>query len=209
MICAIILAAGQSKRMGVQKLLLPFGGKTVIVHIVDQLTASSVDEVYVVVGCQGKQVSEGLSGRPVSIVNNSNYKSGMLSSVRCGLHAISQQCKAVLVALGDQPSVTTKLIDRMLQNFASTEKQILVPLYDGKRGHPIIFSAAYRDEILTHYDDIGLRGLLYAHKEDIFELPVKTSGVLWDMDCPEDYRRELTLFEEENRENLPLEDQEK
>jgi molybdenum cofactor cytidylyltransferase len=209
MICAIVLAAGRSRRMGVQKLLLPFGGKTVIAHIVDQLTASSVDEVYVVVGYQGKQVSEGLSGRPVSIVNNSNYKSGMLSSVRCGLHAISQQCKAVLVALGDQPSVTMKLIDRMLQNFASTEKQILVPLYDGKRGHPIICSAVYRDEILTHYNDIGLRGLLHAHNEDIFELSVETSGVLSDMDLPEDYRRELALFKAKAEGDIPLDDRKK
>ncbi len=206
MICAIVLAAGQSRRMGVQKLLLPFGSKTVITHIVDQLTASSVDKVYVVVGCQGERVNRELSSRPVSIINNSNYKSGMLSSVRCGLHAISQQCRAVLIALGDQPSVTTKLIDQMLKSFASNEKQILIPLYDGKRGHPIIFSAAYRKEILTHYDNVGLRGLLYAHKEDIFELPVTTSGVLSDMDCPEDYQRELTLFEEKNEENLPLED---
>lgn len=197
MICAIVLAAGQSERMGAQKLLLPFGGKTVIAHIVEQITASSVDEVYVVVGYQWKQVSEGLSGSAFSIVKNSNYKSGMLSSVRCGLKAIPQECKAVLVALGDQPSITTKLIDNMLQNFSSTEKQILVPIYDGKRGHPIIFSAVYRDEILTHYDDIGLRGLLYAHKGDVFELPVASSGVLSDMDCPEDYQRELTLFEEE------------
>ncbi len=209
MICAIVLAAGQSRRMGVQKLLLPFGGKTVIAHIIDQLAASSVDEVYIVVGCQGKQVSEGLSGRPVSIVNNSNYKSGMLSSVRCGLSAISQQCRTILVALGDQPSITTKLIDQLLQNFASNEKQILVPLYDGRRGHPIIFSTTYRDEILTHYNDIGLRGLLHAHKEDIFELPVKTSGVLSDMDCPQDYQRELTLFEKKAGDNLPLKDKEK
>ncbi len=209
MICAIVLAAGQSRRMGIQKLLLPFGGKTVIAHIIDQLAASSVDEVYIVVGCQGKQVSEGLSGRPVSIVNNSNYKSGMLSSVRCGLNAISRQCETILVALGDQPSITTKLIDQLLQNFASNEKQILVPLYDGRRGHPIIFSAVYRDEILTHYNDIGLRGLLHAHKEDIFELPVKTSGVLSDMDYPQDYQRELTLFKKKAADNLPLDDQEK
>ncbi len=209
MICAIVLAAGQSKRMGVQKLLLPFGGKTVIAHIVEQLTASSVDEVHVVVGCHGKQVSEGLSGRPVSIVNNSSYKSGMLSSVRCGLRAVSQQCRAVLVALGDQPSVTTKLIDQMLQKYDSTEKQILVPLYNGKRGHPVIFSAAYCDEILTHYDSVGLRGLLYAHEEDIFELPVETSGVLSDMDYPQDYQRELTVLEEKAGESLPPEDQKK
>jgi len=209
MICAIVLAAGLSRRMGVQKLLLPFGSKTVIAHIVDQLTASSVDEVQVVVGCQGKRVSRELSGRPVSIVNNSNYKSGMLSSVRCGLHAITQQCRVVLVVLGDQPSVTTKLIDQMLQTFASTEKQILVPLYNGKRGHPIVFSATYSKEILTHYDNVGLRGLLYAHKEDIFELPVKTSGVLSDMDCPQDYQRELALLKEKNGENTFLEDQAK
>jgi molybdenum cofactor cytidylyltransferase len=209
MICAIVLAAGQSKRMGVQKLLLPFGGRTVIAHIVEQLTASSVDKVHVVVGCQGKQVSRELSGRPVSIVNNSNYKSGMLSSVRCGLRAISQQCRVVLVTLGDQPSVTTKLIDEMLQKYDSTEKQILVPLYNGKRGHPVIFSAAYRDEILTHYDDVGLRGLLHAHEEDIFELPVKTSGVLSDMDYMQDYKQELNLFEQKISEKFPLEDQKK
>ena len=202
MICAIVLAAGQSRRMGVQKLLLPFGSKTVITHIVDQLTASSVDEVHVVVGCQGKRVSRELSGRPVSIVNNSNFKSGMLSSVRCGLHAITQQCRAVLVVLGDQPSVTTKLIDQMLQTFASTEKRILMPLYQGKRGHPIMFSAAYREEIMTHYDDVGLRGLLYAHKDDIYELPVTTSGVLSDMDYPEDYRRELAIIRRNNQRKI-------
>jgi molybdenum cofactor cytidylyltransferase len=195
--------------MGVQKLLLPFGSETVIAHIVDQLTASSVDEVHVVVGCHGKQVSRELSDRPVSIVNNSNYKTGMLSSVRCGLNVIARQCKAVLVALGDQPSVTTKLIDQMLQTFASTEKQILVPLYQGKRGHPIIFSAAFRDEILTHYDNVGLRGLLYANKDDIFELSVTASGVLSDMDYPQDYQRELALLKEKNEENAPFEDQAK
>lgn len=191
MICAIVLAAGQSKRMGVQKLLLPFGGKTVISHIVDQLIESSVDEIYVVIGCQAERISSELSDRSVSLVNNHNYKSGMLSSVRCGLNAIPQQCKTVLVALGDQPSITSRLIDQMLQTFASTERQILVPLYDNKRGHPIIFSSAYRDEILTQYDDIGLRGLLRTHKDDIFELPVQTPGVLSDMDYPEDYQREL------------------
>ena len=209
MICAIVLAAGRSRRMGVQKLLLPFGSKTVIAHIVDQLTASSVDEVHVVVGCQGKRVSRVLSGRPVSIVNNSNYKSGMLSSVHCGLGAMAQQCKAVVVVLGDQPSITTKLINQMLQTFASTEKQILMPLYQGKRGHPLMFSAAYREEILTHYDNVGLRGLLYAHKDDIFELSVTASGILSDMDYPEDYQRELALLKEKNEENISFEDQAK
>ena len=140
MICAVVLAAGYSSRMGRQKLLLPFGGKTVIAHIVDQILASSVKEIYVVVGHQGKRIEQELSKRPVSIVHNPNYKSGMLSSVRCGLCAVPQQCMAILVVLGDQTSVTTALVDRMIQSFAATEKRILIPLYQGRRGHPILFS---------------------------------------------------------------------
>lgn len=200
MICAIVLAAGCSRRMGAQKLLLPFGGKTVIAHIVDQLLASTVDEVHVVVGYRAKRIGKELSGRPVSIVKNSNYKSGMLSSVRCGLAALPQQCKAVLVALGDQPSITSRLIDQMLQSFAATEEQILVPLYRGKRGHPILLSELYRREILNDYDSVGLRGLLHAHPDDVLELTVSTGAVLCDMDCPEDYRRELALIQKKTPE---------
>ena len=198
MICAVVLAAGLSSRMGVQKLLLPFGGKTVIGHIVDQLLASSIDEVHVVVGHNAEQISAELSGRAVSIVNNPNYESGMLSSVRCGLKSLPEKCRAVMVVLGDQPSITTKLIDQMLESFAATEKDILVPLYEGERGHPVLFSVKYRDEIMTHYDDVGLRGLMHEHSEEIFELEVPTASVLWDMDYPEDYRREIGL----NKQNM-------
>jgi molybdenum cofactor cytidylyltransferase len=196
MICAIVLAAGSSRRMGVQKLLLPFGGKTVVTHIVDQLLESSVDEVHVVLGSHAERISRELSGRPVSIVINDSYKSGMLSSVRCGLHRLPLQCRTVLVALGDQPSITSDLVNRMLQSFATCERSILVPLYKGRRGHPILFSITHRDDVLTHYEDVGLRGLLHAHPDDVHELSVSTSSVLSDMDYPEDYRRELMTIEQ-------------
>ncbi len=198
MICAVVLAAGLSRRMGVQKLMLPFAGKTVVAHIVDQIIGSAVDEVHIVVGHEGRRVARELSDRRVCIVTNPDFESGMLSSVRCGLAALDQQCRAVLVALGDQPSVTSELIDRMIRSFAETEKQILVPFHDGRRGHPVLFSADYRDEILTRHDDVGLRGLLQAHREDVFELNVSDSSVLSDMDYPEDYQRELALIEKKN-----------
>lgn len=198
MICAIVLAAGSSRRMGVQKLLLPFGGKTVIAQIVDQLLASSIDRVHVVVGYQGERISQALSDLPITIVTNAHYESGMLSSVRCGLRSLSQQCRAVLVALGDQPSITSELINQILQSFTTNEKRIVVPLYKGRRGHPILFSILHRDDVLTHYDDVGLRGILRAYPDDVYELTVSTSSVLWDMDYPEDYRRELMAIERAN-----------
>jgi molybdenum cofactor cytidylyltransferase len=198
MICAMVLAAGLSRRMGVQKLLLPFGGKTVIAHIVDQIIESTVDETYVVVGHEGERVSRELSDRRISIVVNSEYESGMLSSVRCGLIALPQECRAVLVALGDQPSLTTKLLDQMVRSFKETEKKILVPIHNGRRGHPVMFSLGYRDEIMTRYDNVGLRGLLNAHPDDVFDLSVSTSSVLLDMDYPPDYQRELESTEREN-----------
>ena len=198
MICAIVLAAGSSRRMGAQKLLLPFGGKTVISHIIDQLLASTLNEVFVVVGNQAERVREALSNRSVSIVTNSHYESGMLSSVRCGLRSLPELCRAVLVTLGDQPSITPELIDQMIRSFTATEKRILVPLYNDTRGHPILFSIDFRDDILGHYDDVGLRGLLHAYPDDVFELTVSTASILSDMDCPEDYRRELNSFEKTN-----------
>jgi molybdenum cofactor cytidylyltransferase len=191
MICAIVLAAGESRRMGSHKLLLPFGSTTVIAHIVDQLLRSVVNKVLVVVGHDEERVAEQLPGSSVEVVTNPNYKAGMLSSVRCGLQALPQECETVMVALGDQPAITSELVDEMVRLFSATDKGILVPLYRGRRGHPLLFSARYRDEILTRYDDVGLRGLLRAHPDDVLDLEVSTPAVLSDMDYPEDYRREL------------------
>jgi molybdenum cofactor cytidylyltransferase len=195
MICAIVLAAGESRRMGAQKLLLPFGGDTVIVHIVDQLLRSALNEIIVVVGHEANRIAAELSNRRVSIVTNPDYKTGMLSSVRCGLRALPPQCEAVMVTLGDQPAITSRLVDEMIRCFAATDKKIIVPVYGGRRGHPILFSARYRDETLTRYDGKGLRGLLHSHPDDVLEMSVTDSAVLSDMDYPEDYRRELASLD--------------
>jgi molybdenum cofactor cytidylyltransferase len=198
MICAVILAAGLSQRMGEQKLLLPFGGKTVLTHIVDQVITSAIDETYVVTGHESKRVNDELSGRPVTIVSNPDYKKGMLSSVRCGLAALPSQCRATLVALGDQPSVTSKLINEMIGSYDKTEKKILVPAYNGRRGHPLLFSYDFSNQIMNNFDTVGLRGLLHSHPDDVFELSVPTSSILSDIDYPQDYQRELSLIEKNN-----------
>ena len=192
MIIAIVPAAGQSRRMGVQKQLLPFAGTTVIGHIVDELLRSRIDEVCVVAGHQADRLCQALEGRRVRIVVNSDYeRTDMLASVRCGLAAMPADCRAVLVALGDQPAVTAELVDAMLDCFSTAGRGIVVPVHAGRRGHPLLLAGRYRGEILTNYDQTGLRGLLVARADDVFDLPVSTAAVLADMDYPEDYQREL------------------
>lgn len=199
MICAVVLAAGESRRMGCQKLLLPYGPTTVIEHIVDQLLDSAVEEVLVVVGHGADEVEAALAGRPVTTVAHPEYRAGMLSSVRCGLRALPSSGRAVLVALGDQPSITHDLVDKMVRAFDETTKPIVVPLYRGGRGHPLLFSMRFGDEILTRYDEVGLRGLLHAHPDEVFELAVSTPAALSDMDTPEDYAREMAQFDKEGQ----------
>ena len=195
MICAIVLAAGCSSRMGTQKLLLPFGKSTIISHIVNQLIKSKVTKTYVVVGHRSEQVIEELSGKPITIVQNPEYQSGMLSSVRAGIRSLPQECDAVLIALGDQPSITTNLIDEMVRYFSVTDKKIIVPKYNGKRGHPILLSTIFKNEILTNFDDIGLRGILRAYNNDVYEMNVTDCSVISDMDYPQDYQEEIERYE--------------
>lgn len=183
--------------MGVQKHVLPFGATTVIGHIVDELLRGGVGAVRVVVGHQAERIAEALSGRPVGIVHNPDYhQTEMLASARCGLRALPDGCEAVLVAPGDQPAITAELVRSMIESFATSGKGIVVPAHGGRRGHPLLFAARYCSEIMTGYDEVGLRGLLAAHPDDVFELCAATSAVLSDMNHPDDYRREVARLSE-------------
>jgi len=189
MICAIVLAAGASRRMGRPKMLLPFGEKTIIGHVVDQIIPA-VDQTIVVTPIH-TNIAEALGNRPVTSIPNPDPDGDMLSSVRCGLRALPEPCRGILLAIGDQPAITTQLISEMIRAFDSSRGTIIVPTYQGRRGHPILFSVNYCDEILSQFDDTGLRGLLQLHPDQIQELDWPTDSILFDMDTPQDYQREL------------------
>ena len=190
--CAIVLAAGQSRRMGpgVQKLLLPLAGTTVLGRVVDALLGSAVGKVLVVTG-PDPRIADAVDGRAVAVVTNTAPNADMLSSVRCGLRALPDDCEAVLVTPGDQPGLASQLVNEMLGTFGACGRGLLVPMHDGRRGHPLLFSVRYVDEVLSRYDGEGLRGLPRAHPEDLFEMTASTPAVLHDVDRPEDYEREL------------------
>jgi molybdenum cofactor cytidylyltransferase len=194
MICSIVLAAGRSRRMGAQKLLLPLGGRTVIERIADEVLRASVDRVFVIVGLDGGGIADALAGRRVEFVTNPDPEAEMLSSVRCGIRALPADCDAVIVVLGDQPGVTAEVISALVQAYKTSGRGIAIPIHNGRRGHPLMFAMRYRDEILTRYDDVGLRGLLHAHPEDVCEVEILAPNVIDDMDLPEDYERETKKY---------------
>ncbi len=196
MISAIILAAGLSRRMGSHKMLLPYGGASVIATVAEQVVASPVDETIVVVGHRGGDVARQLKDAPVRIVENPEYAKGMLSSVRRGVAAASAQATALMMVLGDQPTLQSSAIERLIAHYRAVEARIVAPSYNGRRGHPLIFDAAYREEILTRFDEVGLRGLMRAHPGAVSVLEVAQSEVLEDLDTPEDYQAALRRLEE-------------
>jgi len=196
MICAVVLAAGCSRRMGTQKLLLPFAGSTVIGHVVGQIMASDVDQAYVIVGRDAAAIVEALRDRPVGIVRNPQPDGDMLSSIRCGLRAVPPDCRAVLVGLGDQPGITGELVNCLINAYLSSDRRIAVPVHAGQRGHPLLLSVDHREEVLRNYDRVGLRGLLREHPEDVLEVPVSSPAAVSDMDYPADYRRELARLQD-------------
>jgi molybdenum cofactor cytidylyltransferase len=190
---AIVVAAGASRRMGAQKVLLPLGQTTVIGHIVDVLERCGLDGISVVVGHGGERVRGALAGRHVALVTNPTPEAGMLSSVRCGVRALPAGWEAVLVALGDQPSIREDVVRSLTQAF-DRGGGIVVPVHRGKRGHPLLVAARYAGDVLTRYDETGLRGLLIDHAADVREVEARTSSILEDMDTPEDYDRGRAAF---------------
>ena len=160
-----------------------------ITRVVDELLRSPVDQVFLVVGRDGQPILEAVAGRRVYSVTNTHDEGEMLHSVRCGLIAMPEESVAAIVALGDQPGITADVVAELVRSFHTAGRGIVVPKYKGKRGHPLLFSMHYRDEILTRYEGKGLRGLFEAHPQDVFELEVAEAGILEDIDLPEDYQR--------------------
>lgn len=187
MISAIFLAAGESKRMGKPKLLLPFNDSTILEQSVDNLLNSRVDEVIVVVGNKAREMTEKLAKRPVRIAVNPAYREGMSTSIVRGLSMIDRKTLAVMLVLADQPLIDKETINQLIETFLSHDKGIAIPAYQGKRGHPIIFSAKYKEELRELKGDAGGRQIIRGHPDDVLEVAVNSPSINIDIDTPENY----------------------
>lgn len=191
MIWAMILAAGESKRMGKPKLLLPFGEKTMIETVIDRVIQSKAEKILIVLGSNREKIEKKIGNLPLEIAVNPDFREGMLSSVQRGLEALPEEARAVLIFLGDQPSIPSEVIDSVIDAFRKTGKGIVLPVYKGERGHPVLIDMKYRHEVENLNPEVGLRELVYGQPDDILEVEVDDAGILRDINDIEDYTREI------------------
>jgi molybdenum cofactor cytidylyltransferase len=188
MVSAILLAAGQSKRMGELKQLMSFGQSTIVEQAVDNLLGSAVDEVIVVVGYRAEEVMNAIAAKPVKLAINPDYEQGMSTSIIAGLDLVHSGVQGVMLALGDQPLVDSQTINRLIEEFYNHDKGIAVPTYHSRRGHPIIFAIKYKEQLLKLGGDMGGRQIIKDYPDDVLEVAVNSESVIADFDTTDDYQ---------------------
>jgi len=186
-IAAVILAAGQSRRMGPSnKLLADIGGKTMVGHVADAVQASQARPVVAVVGHQAKAVRAALAGRDILFVDNPDHAEGISGSLKLGLRALPRGIDGAIICLGDMPRVSATQIDRLISAFNPLEgRAICVPTFDGKRGNPVLFARRFFEEMESVAGDVGARHLIGEAPELVCEVAMEDRGVLLDVDTPE------------------------
>jgi molybdenum cofactor cytidylyltransferase len=185
-IAALVLAAGQSRRMGRQnKLLAPVDGKPLVAHMVDAVLGSRAGPVIVVTGHEEAAVRAALGGRRVIWAHNPDFAQGLSTSLKAGLDALPEDVEGVLVALGDMPRVKSAQIDRLIAAFNPVEgRAIMVPTVRGKRGNPVLFASRFVPALREVAGDVGGRHLLGEHAEEVVEIEMEDEGALLDIDTP-------------------------
>jgi molybdenum cofactor cytidylyltransferase len=187
-VAAIVLAAGRSSRLPANKLLALLEGKPVIRHTVEAVCASTAEPVIVVIGHQADTVQEVLAGLPVTIAENVRFTDGLSSSLICGVNRLPAGIDGYLVVLGDMPFVPATVIDAMIEAFApETGRAIVVPVHQGRRGNPVLWSTRFMDEFHGLTGDQGAKRLMALHGDLVYELEVDTDSVLTDLDTLEDF----------------------
>jgi molybdenum cofactor cytidylyltransferase len=191
-VAAIILAAGKSTRMGEAKQLLRLGESTVLEQTLEKVRRAGLDEIVLVLGSDAETIRQHLaisSAADLKVVVNQNYELGMASSLRMGLSAIDGRIDAALVVLADQPFIRPETFVRIVDEYRSSNAQIVIPQYKGVRGNPVLLDRSVFAEVVALEGDIGCRAIFGSHLEGIVKAEVDDEGILLDIDNKDDYER--------------------
>jgi molybdenum cofactor cytidylyltransferase len=182
----IVLAAGQSRRMGpVNKLLQEIDGKTMVRHVVEAAHASGASTTLAVTGHERERIADELSGLDITFVHNADYAEGLSASLKAGVAGLGDAYDGFLVCLGDMPGISAQLLDDMMAAYDPDQgRLIIVPVFQGKRGNPVLFSNRFRDAMADLGGDMGAKYLIGRNEDVVFELEAGDT-VLQDIDTPE------------------------
>lgn len=196
MIAAVLLAAGQSIRMGRSKLELPWkNGQSIISHVVGIFLEADASPVLVVTGGMRETIEASLRGKGIEFAYNPDFATGgMLSSIKVGLRALEgRTIEAALISPADLPLLRLTTVRKIIEAWEKHKPPIISPSYDERRGHPVLIAKTEWDAILRLADDQTLRDFLRQHEREISYLVVDDPGILHDLDTPEEYRKLMDL----------------
>lgn len=186
-VSAILLAAGFSSRMGELKALLPWKGKTLIEYQIEQLLEVGLAEIIVVLGYRAEELQKRISAYDVITVLNENYPNGKSTSIQKGVSCVADDIDGILVSAVDQP-VSSETLRTLIRAFHQTKRKVLIPVYQEKRGHPVLFSVSVkRDLMKVNEESKGLRNVIQKYHDAIEHIPVNEPHVLLNLNNLDDY----------------------
>ena len=187
MISAILLAAGQSKRMdGENKLTKVIQGVPLIKHSVKNILASSIDELIIVLGYQ-KEIIEKLidKNEKIKFVFNKDFESGMASSIKTGLNNLSYKTEAFFICLSDMPMVNHDIYNQLIKS--KDKKEIIIPTYKGQQGNPVLFDKSMKEKIMNITGDVGAKKILELNKDKILNLEIDDQSITKGFDTQDNF----------------------
>jgi len=191
MLAAVILSGGASRRMGSPKALLPYQGRPFLEHLLDVTALPEIGARRVVLGADAEPIVKAIQLKPEDVVINADWEQGQLSSIQAGLRSLPAGTDGMLLCLIDHPLISAALVRELVELFYASKKPIVLPLYEGRRGHPVIFSAALYEELLTAPQETGARAVVWAHASEVGELRTNEEGCVLNLNDPETMRNVL------------------
>jgi molybdenum cofactor cytidylyltransferase len=185
MLAAVILSGGASSRMGSPKALLPYQGRPFLEHLLEVTTQPEIGVRRVVLGAQAEPIAKAINLKADEIVINEEWEKGQLSSIQAALRSLPSGTDGMLLCLIDHPLISGALVQDLIEQFYQSKKLIVLPVYEGRRGHPVIFSSVLYGELLRAPLETGARAVVWEHREDIEEVRTNEEGCVLNLNDPE------------------------